>query len=256
MKKFIFSIACMLMFITVFLPVSGSAMGLSVGASTWYTEWNDYEDGSKSSDIDSFFLYGPLLSLKLNNDFSLSTLFLYGKTEVTFPFDDENLSPAYTLDSTRIDSDTGISYRLNSVFKVVAGFKYMWYKTEGGVYASSVDVYDTETNFTTYGPAFGINGTFSLGNSFYLNASISGMYLWWKTTTEAEGISLDDEKYNAVGINTGLSLLYYISAASVTLSLGGRYQIISDEIGEDGYLWDNRGEFYGITLSAIYSFQI
>jgi hypothetical protein len=57
------------------------------------------------------------------------------------------------------------------------------------------------------------------------------------------------------GVNTSLSLAYYIEPASTTINLGGRYQYIRTKYEENTDCMDEN-HFYGITLSATYSFGI
>jgi hypothetical protein len=65
---------------------------------------------------------------------------------------------------------------------------------------------------------------------------------------------------NAYAGNGTLSLAYYIAPANITLSLGGRYQIIYYEHsrGLRGFLhYDMKFDhFYGASLSVIYAFHI
>ncbi len=66
----------------------------------------------------------------------------------------------------------------------------------------------------------------------------------------------DDKDYYEYGLNTNLSLSYYIEAASTTNSLGGRYQYIKTEYKGSNPGPDEKNCFYGVTLSLIYNFNI
>ena len=66
------------------------------------------------------------------------------------------------------------------------------------------------------------------------------------------------EKTNEYGGNASLSLAYYIPDASTTISLGGRYQQLKiDYIDPDTTnVSDSMSRFYGVTLTAVYTFNI
>jgi len=67
---------------------------------------------------------------------------------------------------------------------------------------------------------------------------------------------------NDYGFNSGLSLAYYIAPVSTTISLGGRFQYIKTNYssGRDSfhgsYYDHDTSMFYGVTLTATYSFAI
>ena len=63
--------------------------------------------------------------------------------------------------------------------------------------------------------------------------------------------------YNSVGANSNLSFAYHIRKASLTLSIGFRYQYLKT-IGEErsGLEFDQQSDhFYGGIFSAVYSFE-
>ncbi|MCL1865611.1 MAG: hypothetical protein FWF73_07350 [Spirochaetes bacterium] len=76
-------LAFMAIFIGIIIPFKVYAVDISVGATTWYawqertyTEWD--LDGAKL-DVDPAFFYGPAVSVKFNDDFNLTFVYLYGK---------------------------------------------------------------------------------------------------------------------------------------------------------------------------------
>jgi hypothetical protein len=86
------------------------------------------------------------------------------------------------------------------------------------------------------------------------------MYLWGdeKVVNKSQESKSDIKQY---GINSSLSIAYYIAPASTVISLGGRYQYYKTvyyniDIDDWGLLHDYKDKFYGITLTATYSFSI
>lgn len=213
-----------------------NAADLSVGATAWYTAW-DYED-----DVDSgvkfspSFLYGPVLSMTMTQDLSLSFVFLYGKFDMD--------TGSNTITNTRYDSDLICNYRISNYFKIFAGAKYIGF------------TWEEDGKHQALGPGAGISTVFPVGGNFFILGYFSGMYLRGQEDG-AKGSSYS-VKTNEYGGNASLSLAYYIQSASTTISLGGRYQQlkIKYDNNESGMTPDSMSKFYGVTLSAVYSFNI
>jgi hypothetical protein len=238
MKKNIIRILIPFIMILLIPPASLHAADLSVGATAWYTAW-DYEDDNDSPiTYDPAFLYGPVLSLAMSPDLSLSFVFLYGQFQMNF----ENGDPP--MDLNRYDSDLTLNYRISSYFKLFAGAKYM-----GFTWAAN-------GKHAALGPGAGISAVFPLGNDFFLLGYISGMYLMGNEDGDkSRQYKAETTEY---GGNASLSLAYYIPGASTTLSLGGRYQQlkITYDDDNDGMTPDSMSKFYGVTVTAVYTFNI
>jgi len=221
--------------ITAIYPLRASASDITIGATTWYTAW-DYEDDDENDiEYDPAFLYGPVLSLAITPELSMSFVFLYGE----FTMKVEN-DPA--MDLNRYDSDLTLNYRISNYFKLFAGAKYMGFTWDPGTHRA-------------IGPGVGVSAVFPVGNDFFLLGYISGMYL---KGNEDENERDYSEKTNEYGGNASLSLAYYIPDASTTISLGGRYQQLKiDYIDPDTTnVSDSMSRFYGVTLTAVYTFNI
>lgn len=247
MKKFVL----LLTVISVLASAAPSiAADITVGASTWYSWW-DFEpkDSPDKFEYDPAFLYGPVLAVKLNDDFSLNFVFLYGEFDGDYKVYYSGWQ-SFPSKTKRYDSDTSISYRLNSYIKLFGGFKYVAYKFS----VDAVPFYalpDIEVENIAYGPAAGLSFVLPLVDNFFLLANVSGMYLWGKSKNSAT----ETTDGGGWGYNTTASVAYYIPAASMTLSLGGRYQFIRWETeSNNGTASDHK--FYGITASATYSFTL
>lgn len=228
---------------TLLMTSAISAADITAGATTWYCWWDMKEEGSSKKELDPVFLYGPVMSVKLSDDFNISFVFLYGKFDMT---EGDNNT---TRKLTRTDSDLALNYRLNNYFKIFVGGKYMGYKQSGFEHSG-------------YGTGTGVSFVFPLWDNFFALGNMSGLYLWGKEKKDSSinsGISAND-KYHEYGTNSSLSLAYYIAPASVTLSLGGRYQFFKTKY-EDTNSTDStntviKHHFYGFTGAATYTFSI
>jgi len=214
----------------IFLPAALYPADLSIGAASWYADWVSYQKGP-DPEVTPTFLYGPVISIGLPPDWSITAVFLYGRFTMDVGNDDSKLS--------RYDSDLALNYSITRYMKIFGGVKFMGYTWDEG------DHYGV-------GPAAGVGFTLPVSDSLFLLWNFSGMYAFAKEKGNQTG---EDYRTNArePGVNTTLSLAYYIESASTTISLGGRYQwfkILYDK--------DDSGtselQFYGATLSAVYSF--
>ena len=211
--------------------VSMYAADLSVGATAWYTAWDfNSSNNQNNTEFDPTFLYGPALSVKFSDDYNLTFVFLYGK----FDMHETNS----TNKMSRTDSDLALNYRLNNYFKIFAGAKYMSYKMP-------------DFNHSSTGPGAGLSVVVPVGGDFFILGNISGLYLWGKDDTKDS-----TDKFNEYGANSSIAAAYYIASTSTTISLGGRYQYFKTDYDGTGNSRDLTHKFYGVTLSANYSFSI
>jgi len=193
-------------------------------------------------------MYGPILSLKLNNDFNLTFVYLYGKFDMRVEGDEK-----YKL--TRRDSDFALNYRLNDYFKIFTGIKYI-----GWSFTVPPNTYKSDG----YGPGIGLSVTYPIVENLFLLANISGIYLWGTAKFEDPTLGVHSGGYNEYkeyGINSNLSIAYYINSVSTTVSLGGRFQYLKSDYFPFKFAFetmfaDQTNKFYGITLTATYSFSI
>jgi hypothetical protein len=233
--------------VTVYTPSVLKAADISVGATTWYTKWETPDSWGFDFD-DPAILYGPVFSVKFTEDYSFTFVFLYGQFNEKTSMDIGTLIPM-EVKIDRYDSDAALNYKLNSYLKLFAGVKYMGYK-----YKATIDDGTVSDSFKAdhagYGPGGGLSAVFPIWDDFYFLANISGIYLWG---SQDNGETSDD--YIEYGINTGASIAYYISGASTTISLGGRYQAYTTEY-DDSTSPKDKNKFYGATLTATYSFSI
>ena len=190
----------------------------------------------------------------------------------------------------RRDVDIAINYRLNDYLKLFAGAKQMAYKAgfSGEVKTGNSGIITLDSIYTgykkpnAYGPGLGLNCTLPVIENLFILGTLSGFYLWGKEKDSLEifggyksGNNFSDEfSYKEYGINSNLSIAYYITSISTVISLGGRMQYFKTDCGniKDLYIFAyNSGspapgdgiyngnkiqKIYGITLTATYSFSL
>jgi len=265
----------------IIIPCNLYSADITAGATAWYA-WGgrsenlqeDISDNkrSKSYSFDPTLLCGPALSVKFSNSFNLTFVYLYGK----FNFNegdigDEHPELHYSFSAKskakRSDSDLALNYRLNDYFKVFAGIKYMAYETNLSYDISYTDGHKdhcyNHAKHTSIGPGLGVSSTLPLTDNIFLLTTLSGFYLF------SSGEKFQDYKiynnydvdyniaYNEYGINTTISVAYYITQLSTVISLGGRFQyfVINYAKYEDFLINSIANKIYGITLTATYSFS-
>lgn len=237
MKKIILLITAVIIHLSVAVIHAGAA-DISVGATSWYTSWDSKTDANYKVNYDPDFLYGPVISASMTPDVSLAFVFLYGQFDMTIEGD-----PG-VIKLNRYDSDFTLNYRLGKWIKVFAGAKFIGFTwSDSGEHGA-------------LGPGAGFSAVIPVGGNFFLIGNISGLYLFGKEKSDASGNPTSKTK--EYGGNGSLSLSYYLPSASTTISLGGRCQYIYIDYlnHEDPEFSNSSNTFYGVTLSAIYSFSI
>ena len=275
LKIFIYIVLC----IGILLPCKAYGLDVSIGAATWYAwmeqEYNKavkyYESDTENKNPE--FLIGPALFVKFNDDFNLTFVYLYGKFNVKESYEWPGHGYAdYTL--KRRDFDLALNYRLNDFFKVFAGIKYMdfsirfdQHRNSAGQIMSYIAGEIIKRDRSSLGPSLGISAALPILENLFILGHLSGFYLLNKESAEyiPAGAGSNPLSFkprgNDYGFNSGLSLACYITPVSTTISLGGRYQYIkthySDIDPAHGSYYDHdTSKFYGVTLTATYSFSI
>lgn len=253
MKRYLLALSAALIMLAFFNPLTASAIDMSAGVYTWYSWWDFPEDEYDNTKTDPGLIYGPTLSVNINEFCSLTFVFLYGefdaKGESTYYLVNA-VGPVnyYTYDIKRYDSDTALNFKLNSYFKLYAGVKYLAFS-----YKLNGSFADADFDHKSFGPAAGLSVTIPVVQNLFIIGNAGGLYLrGHESYSDSIGYS-NKFKIKDYGYNTGLSLAYYIEPASTSVSLGGRYQYVKTEY-DDGF--SNKSKFYGITLSAAYMFSI
>ncbi|MCL2025674.1 MAG: hypothetical protein FWG92_02585 [Leptospirales bacterium] len=254
MKKLILSTLIAICCAFVIMPNRAHALDITVGASTWYAWW-DQVDSKKTTNFDPRLFYGPALAVKLNNDFNLTFVYLYG----VFEDKESGSSEKRNLKYKRSDADFAINYRLSNYFKVFAGIKYMPYSIKGTIKSSTEEI-TFDNKHSGLGPGLGLSATIPIIGNMFALATVSGFYLWsednskYVSTNPANNESYKSN-YKRYGFNSTLSIAYYIAPASTVVSLGGRYQYFRSDYSNEITSYINN-TFYGVTLTATYTFSI
>lgn len=204
------------------------ALNIGIGATGWYADWR-FESSEGNTNFDAAPLYGPVISLGFSREWSLSGVFLYGK----FDQSDKGNGPGKI---TRYDSDTTLNYSIARYVSLFLGFKYMGYDFSEGEHAG-------------YGPGLGLSFTAPLADNLFLLGNVSGLYIWGHHDDQG-----GDYDYTEPGANGGVSLAYNIS--STVIALGVRAQRFVTRPQESSGSARLTHTFYGVTLSAVYSFTL
>lgn len=218
----------------LFAPIQSFAAGISVGGTVWYQYWENSED---TIEFDPDWMYGPALAVAITDNLRINTVFYYGEFDTLV----NGTSPGST---ERYDSDTSLGYRIHDYVTILAGFKYMHCSLETTGFPAMTYTFDI------YGPAVGGALSIPLIDYFSLSAGLSGIYMWEKDKIKSFS-GTEKNRIRGLSYNSTAALVYFIQPASVTLSIGGRYQYYkqtnADKMGQ---------KFYGITASAVYSFSL
>lgn len=217
-------------------PSFSEAADVSIGASSWYSWWrmsNKNMGPNDTVDVDPGLLYGPLVSIRLSDDWSLSSVFLTGK----FVIPDGAGPSGGDLHLRRFDSDTLLNYNLGKYFKVFGGFKFLGFTYSGG-------------HNLGYGGGLGIGLTAPLSERFFLIGNLSAILLRGDQNSPGADV---DSGFWGYGGNGVVSLAYYADSLSTTITLGYRGQFYRYDYS--GGAWQNH-LFHGPSLLAVYSFDI
>lgn len=230
MRKLIFSM--MVLSVLCGLRFEADAASVTLGAATWYSDWYFKPDNDKRKPVDSALMYGPIISVSFGERWSWSNILLYGKYTLHDPYQKMILS--------RLDIDSTLNYSISSWFKVFAGGKWMqydesWFKHRGG------------------GPALGVGFTVPLTKQLFALCNASGVFIFGRQQND---YSADRHvSYYEPGVNTTLSLAYAAESVPVSFSVGGRCQYFKSVYESSSDEEDCTHIFYGVTLSATYTFR-
>jgi hypothetical protein len=212
------------------VPAVSHALNIGIGATGWYADWV-FQSKNDDPGFPAAPLYGPVLTVGFAKNWSLAEVFLYGK------FDPEG-DKMGSGKITRFDSDTTINYSITRFMNLFVGFKYMGYTAEG-------------VSHKGYGSGVGLSFTFPMTDNLFFLGNASGLYI--RGRHDDPGSEYD---YSEPGVNAGASLAYNFTGASTVVSLGARCQRFITKPKDSPGNSEITHTFYGVTLTAVYSFSI
>ncbi|MBN2077590.1 MAG: hypothetical protein JW838_01400 [Spirochaetes bacterium] len=192
----------------------------------------------------------------------------------------------YTRETLKWDSDSSIACSLHRMVKLFAGFKWQGYRYEERLhnyFLSETTIFKRVLfdDVRAYGGGIGLGLTIPAVKNFFVLINASALMLWSMEKINIIGgksfaVSSTDGfyflplkpprgSYLSYGGTASLSLAYVIDAINTTISLGGRYQLLFNRQKSGNpfindvsmNIIDRRYDhFFGITMSAVYSFHI
>ncbi len=271
-RRIIFIISLLLIF--PFLSAGAEEMKFSAGIYNYYAVWQPSWRGEYNNyKNDNLFLQGPVVSLSFMDNWNLSLLVigsLFIKSESSYDlagstgsFGAFNVHRETTVD--RADIDLALSRRVVGRMRIFAGIKYFMI-SENDDGHSTIDNssyhfgFSEGTGYQVLSPALGVMYSRPVAGGLSVSFGTSCLAFKTKITilkayeSSPGEVKIDDRtginKYNAIGNNSSIGLVYYFDSLGTTISLGGRFQVIK--------YYPNSGSrdlkndyFYGPTLSFV-----
>ncbi len=242
----------------------------------------DYTIGLTPFRSDGKFMYGPAVSVRFLDRWVIAGVFYFGQyyftnymnnTEVlAFPLPSNgNLSRmSFIRRINKYDADLNCSYQVLKYMKVFLGYKFQgyYYKERYRSYNSDGSINDVRARdrVISMGPGLGVAFNVHIVSDLYLITNLSGVILWGYEAHWFRNINKGTKQwypprgyFTAYGGNASLAFAYYIAPANLTVTLGGRYQILyyRQKVGDRSYtaFGGNYDHFYGATMSVTYTFS-
>lgn len=290
MKKFI-AVLFFVFAITAGSYTTSSAAEYLLGVRGGYFVWDPYlknlADLFENMDTGSGALYGPVASVILTDDLSLSISGLFGsqvgegKTEgLSTDSGTRYQDLKFSFNTLRIDIDSALSYRLGENIKIFGGYKFWYLKTKysaldyrydattGAIEESNSEEVDLKQPF--HGPAAGLGFSVPIGGrGYFFAANVSGLYMWGKMKMDGDpriehttntsyhpmdSVNINTQMYGAnieptIGLNPGEDLPIF--------TIGVRYQynrIKLDKTPADMGMSDDwmTDQIYGVFVGILY----
>lgn len=275
-----------------FFAKSSQAMDYIVGAKGGYFVWDPYLKRVGPSQFEqietgSGTLYGPVLSVIFNQDFSFSFSGLFGKQSSYWTaknyYSDGETEPrtgTFTFEVKRIDLDSALSYRVLEKLKVFIGYKYQrsdvtMNSVEYRLKPGNVNSTNEHIKMPMYatGPALGLGISTPIGDRYFFAGNISAIYMWGKfdfdstsTTYQGNGTQdppeirkIKDIKTVTRGINAEPTIGASTGEGMPVFTLGFRFQwsqikvLDSEKLQDCSNKWLNDFQ-YGVYVSIVQPF--
>ena len=185
-----------------FISVPLFAVNFMVGAKSGYFLWKPFFKGIPGGGFESVekgdgILNGPILSLIITQDISISCAALFGKqseywsdhnTDKLFGNSFISSTGTFYSDMNRIDVDSAISYRLIRGLKFIAGYKYqrVKYNQKETGFMDDNRAYDHRaiSKIPAHGPAIGLGYSHIFSDIFFGTLNFTGVYMMSKMKIE------------------------------------------------------------------------
>lgn len=266
----------------------------SAGPMLWYAWWSPQKYFLTNSDTarvtagksfsmrNSSIIYGPALSYRISDRWSMTAVFMFcihgqysaGGSSLTLG---QQLTPTITRTTitrmNRYDADLTFGYSLNRYFRLFIGTKGQAFTHEGNyrvillfpAYSFSLPLFGfVRARSVSVGAGSGVGVTVPLGAGFFFQSAVSVIAMPGEFMKVKGHLLRDRAVLLSYGGNATVSFAYVIDRANITISLGGRYQILSYALLKDDYsilggmyasaLKGDSDQFYGLLLSVLFSF--
>jgi hypothetical protein len=280
--------------IVIFAAVPAFSLDFIAGVKAGYYVWEPYLKDIDANNFDEIdkgegFLTGPVVSILITENLSLSLTALYGKqtthcsTLNDYQADiDRYITGVSSFESRRLDLDGAISYSILRYIKVFAGYKYQ--RINSKVMLSNLRTDSSGTimlihnaEFTaktpSSGPALGVGISYPFRDWFFAAANISGLYMKgdfyinneWRQTNENlpyTSVAIEDDpavEFDTVqyGINIEPAVGVLAKEINLVFTLGFRYQYLKTEVEDAEEVIGKtklNDTIYGVFISVLYSF--
>ena len=255
------------------------AMNITLGVNAYYAVWDPaWRNVNGYFESDPLLMWGPSATFSFEGGWYMSLIYLQNRTnpaDARYTVNGSGSGNAYTMiiDTTieRGELEFTAGYRLFDSIRVFAGLKNMFYYEGGGPGKSNASIsitspYTVGAIDALYADSYGVgsglmyftrvldNTVFSVSASFiYMRATVQTNEHSEIGTTRVIVSHSDNYQYNAVGGSTGINLSYYFPGAGVSLTLGGRFQLLKYIPVADALAIDD-DIYYGLMAAAGYTF--
>ncbi|HOD14478.1 MAG: hypothetical protein KBC90_12665 [Spirochaetes bacterium] len=224
------------------------------------------------------FMYGPNICINLPENISIMSMFLFGQFSATKK--NQYFGNIVIMDKMgvveRYECDTKIRYSFNKILNLSMGFTYNHtsnhilriFTSYSDFFMAGKKVITDTTN--EYIPLIGIGFsipiinnmlTFNIDPAFLFCFSDQVTEQYYIGKTESSSIityipsNITQSNVNKIGMNASCSIDYFISAVSIDLSLGFRYQMLYKlkKVEEASMSFEH---IFGITASVDYCIDL
>ena len=274
---------CIIPLIALLVALSTQAlysMNITLGVNAYYAVWDPaWRNVNGYFESDPLLMWGPSATFSFEGGWYVSLVYLQNRTnpsQANYTVPGSGSGGRYTLNmDTTIERDElelTAGYRLFDSIRVFAGLKNMHYFEGGG--SGGTDAAMTITSPYTlgqidalsaegYGAGSGLmyftqvldNTVFSVSASFiYMRATVQTSEHSEIGTTRVIVSHSSNNQYNAVGGNAGLNISRYFQGPGVSLTLGGRFQLLKYLPTGGARTLEDDDIYYGLMAAAGYTF--